>query len=171
MSQPERLLHVGALVLGTALVASGCASQPKAEQPAEPEQEEQPEPTVQEREAPEPEPQATAVEPEEKRVANGMLRAVPGEDQGTYTVGQGDTLWDIAAAEAIYGDAFAWPLIYKHNSDKIEDADLIYPDQEFLIQWEVGSTAYDAAVRHAKTRGSWSLGRTERSDLEYLEAN
>lgn len=110
-------------------------------------------------------------EPVSKPVANGTLTAAPNADRGTYTVGRGDNLWDIAAADAIYGDPFAWPLIYKNNSGKIDDADLIYPDQEFVIRWDEGSMAMDAAVRHAKTRGSWSLGEVEASDREYLQQN
>lgn len=102
-----------------------------------------------------------------KAVAGGTL-FMGSDDQGTYRVGQGDTLWDIASAEAIYDDPFAWPLIYKANSGKIDDPDLIFPDQEFRIQWNVEADAYDAAVRHAKTRGAWSLGETEDSDLDYL---
>jgi nucleoid-associated protein YgaU len=108
---------------------------------------------------------------ETRSVANGTLRVAPGGDEGVYTVGKGDTLWGIASAEAIYGDPFAWPLIYKENSDRIEDPDLIFPDQEFTVEWGVSSEAYDAAVHHAKTRGAWKLGETEDSDLEYLERN
>jgi hypothetical protein len=108
-------------------------------------------------------------EPKTSMVANGQLTAAPGADRGTYRVGRGDTLWDIAAAEAIYGDPFAWPLIYKANSDRIKDADLIYPDQEFIIRWDTGGAAMDAAVRHAKTRGAWSLGEVEASDRKYLQ--
>jgi nucleoid-associated protein YgaU len=108
-------------------------------------------------------------EPKTTMVAQGRLTAAPGADRGTYRVGRGDTLWDIAAADAIYGDPFAWPLIYKANSDRIEDADLIYPDQEFIIRWDMGGAAMDAAVRHAKTRGAWSLGEVEASDREYLQ--
>jgi nucleoid-associated protein YgaU len=104
---------------------------------------------------------------ERQSVANGTLIMGPGEE-GTYRVGSGDNLWDIASADAIYGDPFAWPLIYKANSGKIDDPDLIFPEQEFTIQWDVDSSAYDAAVRHAKTRGAWSLGETEDSDLDYL---
>lgn len=104
---------------------------------------------------------------ERKAVANGTLIMGPG-DEGTYRVGKGDNLWDIASADAIYGDPFAWPLIYKANSGKIDDPDLIFPEQEFTIQWDVDSSAYDAAVRHAKTRGAWTLGEAEDSDLDYL---
>lgn len=115
--------------------------------------------------------QAKKAEPVSQSVANGTLTAAPDADRGTYRVGRGDSLWDIAAADAIYGDPFAWPLIYKHNSGKIDDADLIYPDQELMIRWDVGSAAMDAAVRHAKTRGAWSLGEVEAADSEYLQQN
>jgi len=104
-----------------------------------------------------------------KQVANGSLTVGAGGDRGTYTVGRGDTLWDIAAAGAIYDDPFAWPLIYKNNSGKIDDPDLIFPDQLFSIVLNVADEDYNAAVRHAKSRGSWRLGETEASDLEYLE--
>ncbi|HKJ71319.1 MAG TPA: LysM peptidoglycan-binding domain-containing protein [Gammaproteobacteria bacterium] len=104
-----------------------------------------------------------------KQVANGSLMVGPNGDKGTYTVGSGDTLWDISAADAIYGDPFAWPLIYKNNSSKIDDPDLIYPDQKFTIMWNVADEDYNDAVHHAKTRGSWRLGEAESSDLEYLE--
>jgi nucleoid-associated protein YgaU len=113
--------------------------------------------------------QAQAKEAGSKQVANGSLMVASGGDRGTYTVGKGDTLWDIAGADAIYDDPFAWPLIYKNNSGKIDDPDLIYPQQKFNIVWDVSDDAYNAAVRHAKTRGSWSLGEAEASDMEYLE--
>jgi hypothetical protein len=112
---------------------------------------------------------AAAKQAGSKKVANGSLMVSSGGDRGTYTVGKGDTLWDIAAASAIYDDPFAWPLIYKNNSGKIEDPDLIFPDQKFNIVWNVADDDYNAAVRHAKTRGSWRLGEAEASDMEYLE--
>ncbi|SCY60154.1 LysM peptidoglycan-binding domain-containing protein [Thiohalorhabdus denitrificans] len=107
---------------------------------------------------------------ERKSVANGTL-VIESDTEGRYQVGNGDTLWGIAAADAIYGDPFAWPLIYKSNSREINDPDLIFPDQEFEIEWGVDAASRDAAVQHAKTRGSWRLGEPEASDLEYLESN
>ncbi len=104
-----------------------------------------------------------------KSVANGTLTIAEDGEMGTYEVGRGDTLWGIASADAIYGDPFAWPLIYKANSGEIYDPDLIYPHQQFTIEWDVGSDEFDAAVQHARTRGAWSLGEPEASDLEYLE--
>lgn len=106
---------------------------------------------------------------ESHAVANGTLRVASGGDKGVYTVGKGDTLWDIAAKDALYGDPFAWPVIYKENSDRIDDPDLIFPDQELDIRWGVSSDLYEAAVHHAKTRGAWTLGETESSDVEFLK--
>lgn len=49
----------------------------------------------------------------------------------TYTVQRGDTLR--AVAQRFYGDEMAWRRIYEANRDKIENPDLIYPGQEFVI--------------------------------------
>jgi len=51
----------------------------------------------------------------------------------SYKVVRGDCLWDIAKKKEHYGNAFAWPVIYKANRDKIKNPDLIYPDQTFSI--------------------------------------
>ena len=86
----------------------------------------------------------------------------------SYTVARGDHLWGISSRSRIYGNPYQWPLIYKANSDKIKDADLIYPGQIFTINRSASSSEIDAAVRHAKSRGSWSLGTVESSDRAYL---
>ncbi len=86
---------------------------------------------------------------------------------GGYLVVAGDNLWSISGQQTIYGDPFMWPLIYKANSGQIKDADLIYPGQYFYIPKAKGPERA-AAIRHAKTRGAWSIGVTEASDLEYL---
>lgn len=85
-----------------------------------------------------------------------------------YTVVRGDNLWDIAGKDSTYGDPYAWPLIYKANKGEIDDADLIFPGQVFEIDTAASGSAMDAAVRHAKTRGSWTLGEVESSDRDYL---
>lgn len=85
-----------------------------------------------------------------------------------YTVVRGDSLWAISGKRDIYNNPYQWPLIYKANSDKIDDADLIYPGQEFSIDRNPSAAEVDAAVNHAKTRGAWSLGNVEESDREYL---
>jgi hypothetical protein len=86
---------------------------------------------------------------------------------GGYLVVSGDNLWNIAGQDTIYGNPFMWPLIYKTNSGQIKDADLIHPGQYFYIPKAKGPERA-AAVEHAKTRGAWTIGQTEASDLDYL---
>ena len=85
-----------------------------------------------------------------------------------YEVVRGDSLWAISGKEEIYANPYQWPLIYKNNSDKIDDADLIYPGQEFDIDMDPSAAEVDAAVDHARTRGAWSIGVVEESDKAYL---
>jgi nucleoid-associated protein YgaU len=86
----------------------------------------------------------------------------------TYTVSVGDSLWGIAGKGEVYGDSYQWPLIYKKNADKIEDADLIYPNQQFEIDTNPTESAKNSAINHARNRGAWSIGDTEQSDRDYL---
>lgn len=86
----------------------------------------------------------------------------------SYSVVGGDNLWNISGKEQVYGNSYQWPLIYKNNRNKIKDADLIYPGQVFDIDQNPSSSEIDAAVNHAKTRGAWSVGDAEESDLDYL---
>ena len=92
----------------------------------------------------------------------------PAAAEGQYQVNKGDNLWNISGNSSVYGNPYQWPLIYKTNQDKIKDADLIYPGQVLNIDHSVSSADIDAAVHHAKTRGSWSLGKVEASDKAYL---
>jgi LysM repeat protein len=85
-----------------------------------------------------------------------------------YEVQRGDHLWGIASQPRIYGNPYAWPLIYKANSAKIKDADVIHPGQNFDINRSASNGEIDAAVHHAKTRGAWKLGVIEDSDKAYL---
>jgi nucleoid-associated protein YgaU len=62
--------------------------------------------------------------------------------QFDYTVERGDHLWGIAEKETIYSDPYMWPRIYKANSDKVADPDLIYPDQVLAIPVTVGANQY-----------------------------
>lgn len=86
---------------------------------------------------------------------------------GGYLVISGDNLWSIAAQDSIYGNPYQWPLIYKANSDQIKDADLIFPGQYFNIPKVIAADS-DAAIEHARTRGAWTVGETEASDIQYL---
>ena len=87
---------------------------------------------------------------------------------GSYEVMPGDNLWAISGKPDVYTDPYQWPLIYRANSDQIKDADLIYPGQVLIIDTAPSSSDVDAAIQHAKTRGSWSLGVVEESDKAYL---
>lgn len=84
-----------------------------------------------------------------------------------YTVESGDNLWNISGKDEVYGNPYQWPLIYKANAAKIQDADLIFPGQVFRIP-SATSSEVSAAVQHAKTRGAWTIGEAEQSDLNYV---
>lgn len=130
-------------LLGAFTLAVGCAGPAeKAEEPA-----------------PAPEPKRY-VEPEP------MPEPAPAPESSSYEVNQGDHLWGISGSS--YGNPYKWPLIYKKNSDQIKDADLIYPGQVFEIDSNPSDADSAAAINHAKTRGSWSIGVTEESDKAYL---
>ena len=96
-------------------------------------------------------------------------RSTTGSGEDTYTVVGGDSLWGIAGKDSVYSNSYQWPLIYKANRSKIKDADLIYPGQNFDIDRGASQAEIDAAVNHAKTRGAWSVGDVEQSDLNYLD--
>jgi nucleoid-associated protein YgaU len=105
---------------------------------------------------------------EQERLA--ALAAMPEPESmsmGSYLVVSGDNLWNIAGQDSIYGNPYQWPLIYKANSGQIKDADLIFAGQYFDIPKAMEADAA-AAIEHAKTRGAWTLGETEASDLDYL---
>jgi nucleoid-associated protein YgaU len=72
-----------------------------------------------------------------------QLRAkMPAAVYSEYTVMRGDYLWKISGKQDIYGDPYQWMRIYSYNRDLIKDPDLIYPDQSFKIQREVGPDEY-----------------------------
>jgi len=105
---------------------------------------------------------------QEKMAAMPEQEAEPeSTSMGSYLVVNGDNLWSIAGQDSIYGNPYQWPLIYKANSGQIKDADLIFAGQYFDIPKAMDAEAA-AAIEHAKTRGAWTLGETEASDLDYL---
>jgi Tfp pilus assembly protein FimV len=141
MKMPTTLKHLGLMLLVSSF-AVGCASTTE-EAPQEPAPAPAPEPVA----APAPEPEVTSM---------------------NYEVVSGDNLWNISGKPTVYSDPYQWPLIYKANSDQIKDADLIYPGQVLAIDTQPSAADVDAAIQHAKTRGSWSLGVVEESDKAYL---
>lgn len=98
--------------------------------------------------------------------SSAARKSAAGADQ--YQVVRGDNLWNIAGKSDIYSDSYQWPLIYKANRDQIKDADLITSGQVLNIDRNASSADVAAAVKHAKTRGAWTLGVTEESDTAYL---
>ena len=103
---------------------------------------------------------------EEERLA--QQRAEQEQAAENYMVQRGDSLWSISGKSDVYANPYKWPLIYKANRDKIDDADLIYPGQNFTIKKDWSNGEADAAVQHARTRGAWSVGVVEDSDRAYL---
>ena len=82
-----------------------------------------------------------------------QLRAsMPKSIYDEYTVVQGDYLWRISGKEDIYADPYQWIRIYTVNKDQIKDPNLIYSDQIFKNQREVGPNEY------LVVKGDW-LGR------------
>ena len=96
------------------------------------------------------------------------MAAGAGAGSDSYTVVRGDNLWNISGKGSIYGDPYQWPLIFKANRSQIKDPDLILPGQNFDIDRSASSSEIDAAINHARTRGAWSVGDVEQSDLDFL---
>ena len=141
MKKPTAIKHLGLMLL-VGSFAVGCASVTEEAPPEEP----------------------AAVEP----APAPAPEAAPAPTTMNYEVSTGDNLWDISGKPSVYADPYSWPLIYKANSDQIEDADLIYPGQVLTIDTAPSSDEVRAAVQHARTRGSWSLGVVEESDKAFL---
>ena len=53
------------------------------------------------------------------------------EPQGTHTVVQGNTLWDLA--QFYLSDPFEWRVIWEANRNVVEDPNWIYPDEVLVI--------------------------------------
>jgi hypothetical protein len=85
-----------------------------------------------------------------------------------WVVHPGEHLWGISAHRLVYGDPYQWPLLFKRNRYQIEDADLVYAGQVLHIERNLTEEEIDRAIEHARTRGPWTLGVTELTDIEYL---
>lgn len=148
------LVFLPSLFIAAALV--GCAStQTAKEEPA-------PAPAAETKPAPVAQPAPTPAPREE---------VVTGPKDDSYQVAPGDHLWGIAGKASVYGDPYRWPLIYKANQDKIDDADLIHPGQTLAIRRGNTPAEIDAAILHARTRGAWTLGAVEPSDRAFLNGS
>lgn len=51
----------------------------------------------------------------------------------SHTVVKGETLWDIAGYEQIYGDPTKWKRIYEANKDILDSPDSLKPGQVLII--------------------------------------
>ena len=58
----------------------------------------------------------------------------PAPEPPRRIVAKGDRLWDYALET--YGDGNLYPLIVSANADKIRNANLIYPGQEFVLPFK-----------------------------------
>lgn len=118
---------IGLIFLSALLFSFGCAKKTKVSCPApETQQEEQvvEEVVVVEEVIVAPAPEPTALEIYEQDYA---------ELPTQYQIAKGDCLWWIAEFKQVYNDPFMWPLIYKANRDKINNPDLIFPNQVISI--------------------------------------
>jgi len=138
MKKPTAIKHLGLMLLVSSF-AVGCASTTE--------------------EAPQEEPAVVESSPAPVAQESASMN---------YEVSRGDNLWDISGKPSVYADPYQWPLIYKANSDQIKDADLIYPGQVLTVDTAPSSSDVSAAIQHARTRGSWSVGVVEESDQAYL---
>jgi hypothetical protein len=66
-------------------------------------------------------------------VLAGWEIAVPREWPERYVVVQDEWLAKIAAYWEIYDDYRKWPLLFEANNSKINDPDLIFPEQELVV--------------------------------------
>jgi nucleoid-associated protein YgaU len=79
-------------------------------------------------------PEPTRPKADFSRVTGGSSSTAPEAPKAAarmHTVVRGESLSKIA--KHYYGDAKKWRAIFDANRDKIENPDLIYPGQEFMI--------------------------------------
>jgi hypothetical protein len=138
---------------------------PEEPEPEEPGPAAEPEPSAEEQ------PQA---QPEAEPAREAAPAVVAAADQtvipaSTYTVGAGDTLYDIAGE--VWSDPFLWPLLLQANPDELEDPDYLRPGQRITVPaWvtvESGliaeqrrrlSEAHVIAYHHYRRLGARAIG-------------
>lgn len=59
-----------------------------------------------------------------------------------YSVIRGDCLWRISGKDHIYNDPWKWLRIYSANRGQINDPDLIFPGQMFVIPRRIGDNEH-----------------------------
>jgi nucleoid-associated protein YgaU len=64
---------------------------------------------------------------------NQVLNIIRDIARNQHLVIRGETLSKIAALAEVYGDPFAWTKIFEANKNQIEDPNLIYPEQIFVL--------------------------------------
>jgi hypothetical protein len=94
---------------------------------------------------------------EEEGLALREGAPAPG-DSFLYTVKKGDTLWDISGQ--YLQDPFRWPRVFEANRGKINDPDLIFPEQEFVLPGGVGDGSRRASAQPSSAPGA-SAAATE----------
>jgi len=78
----------------------------------------------------------------------------------------GESLWKISVK--YYKNPHLWPIIYKRNSDRIYDADLILPGDSIIISKKLSNKDKKRAILHSLNRGFWILGYQEEADQKFL---
>ncbi|RQH09415.1 LysM peptidoglycan-binding domain-containing protein [Bradyrhizobium sp. RP6] len=82
-----------------------------------------------------PKPKVLARAPADTAVASAspadVLTAAPAQPGGSRVIARGDSLW--ALSRLAYGDGARYAVIFKANRDKINNPNLIYPGQTFVM--------------------------------------
>ena len=90
----------------------------------------------------------------------------------THVVERGEFLQMISEYERIYADPTKWPRIYRANKDKIDDPNLIFPEQALVIprdwptQWTVAQDEYLSRIA-----GYWEVYGDATAWTKIYEAN
>ena len=68
----------------------------------------------------------------------------------SYSVGEGETLWNISAHPKVYNDGLLWPLLYQANRDQIKDPRQIFPGQALSIRRDMTQDELEDARQKAR---------------------